>query len=1042
MTSSNMIKIDRLRQAIQVLDKQRDVLGDSVVEASIEAIKKQLAELEGSEEEVARQRKLATVLFSDIVGHTKLIQDLDPEENMEIIDGALVLLAEIVESHGGHVTRFQGDGFKAIFGVPTARESDPERAIHAGLGIITAAQEYAVQLEAKWNLTGFNVRVGIDTGLIVAGGATEAADTIKGLVVNMAARLESAAPPGGLLISHHTYQHVQGVFDVEAQEPILAKGFLKPVQVYRVNRAKPRALRQDIRGVKGIETKMIGRDGELAQLQKAYKTAVSQKQTTVVTLVGEAGVGKSRLLFEFVKWLERQPEQIQTFNGRASQQTQNIPHYLVRDMLATRFQILDSDPLDIVRQKFVAGLAEFLPDEAEMKAHILGTYLGYNFGDSTHLKSFVNNPQQIKNRSALYLAQFFTAIAAESATVLLLESLHWADGGSLDTLIDLARRRSQIPLLIVCLARPSLYQGRMAWGRKFPIHTRLDLNPLSGADARDLVKEILRLVDPLPQALLDLVSSRAEGNPFYAEELVKMLIDDGVIVTDGAVWHAAPEGLLDLKVPDTLTGVIQARLDSLAPAEKQTVQQASVIGRIFWDRALDALPGKGHLALPALQAKEFISPHRDSAFAGVRAYIFKHALIRDVIYETVLLRLRHEYHALIAQWLEQNAGDRLGEFSGLIAEHYTLAEEYDLASVYWQRLGDDALKNGDFVGAEEAFELALKLAPEGGPLRLAELERKLAATLPPQQRQDEAETFYRSALDRLDGPPSAAVYEQWQSARLNILLGLSDALYFQRRSQAMAELDEEIQALLDKVGTAKQQSEHYARLVQMAFLQNRSRLADESFSLVQKALAYAQESCYIPLIARQQLSVGFHFLWRGELEKAAPFMHQALATAKELGDSWLQNQCLVYLTILYRFQGNRSKVAAYLPEMVEISQQVGYSSYIGVCQANAAWLHYHAGEWRQAQEQCEAALASWSKSWYPFEWLAHWLLLAISLKQERLADAAAAAQSMLDPEQQQLADEVEEALGTAVEAWEAKDETAARSYLETAVDLASQIGYL
>ena len=316
----------------------------------------------------------------------------------------------------------------------------------------------------------------------MVGGATEAEDTIKGLVVNLAARLESAAPPDGLLISHRTYQHVRGVFDVEAQKPIRAKGFPDPVPVYLVKREKPRAFRLSTRGVEGIETKMVGRDGELDQLCSAYQTAVTQKQTTVVTLMGEAGVGKSRLLYEFEKWLALRPEFIQTFNGRAAQQTQGISNYLIRDILAIRFQILDSDAIDIVRNKFVAGLLDLLPDMGEMKAHILGAWLGYDFGDSPHLQQVEDDPQQLKNRAVLYLAQFFAAISAKSPTVILLEDIHWSDTASLDSVIGLARRQPHLPLLIICLARPSLCERRPGWAEKIPLHTRLDLAPLSDAE--------------------------------------------------------------------------------------------------------------------------------------------------------------------------------------------------------------------------------------------------------------------------------------------------------------------------------------------------------------------------------------------------------------------------------------------------------------------------------------------------------------------------------------------------------------------------------
>ena len=569
--------------------------------------------------------------------------------------------------------------------------------------------------------------------------------------------------------------------------------------------------------------------------------------------------------------------------------------------------------------------------------------------------------------------------------------------------------------------------------------------PLSAADSRALVAQILRHIDPLPQQLLDLVSSRAEGNPFYAEELVKMLIDDGTIATGGESWHVAPEHLRELKVPDTLTGVLQARLDRLRPAEKQAVQQASVIGRIFWDTALMALRNEGHLALPALETKEFIFPRAESAFAGAVEYIFKHALLRDVTYETVLRRLRREYHARIAQWIEHTAGERLGEFSGLVAEHYTLAEQFVRASAFWEQTGDTALKTGSFGSARDAFARALELAPEEDALRLADLERKLADTLPPLQGEDKAVIAYQAALARLEGPAPTAAYTQWQSVRLNILLSLMDALYFQHRPEAMAELDEQTQALLDEVGTQKQRADYYSRLSQMVLLQNRYRMPNEKIHLARKAYALAKESHNPALIARQQFHVGFSLgfsqLWQDNLNEAIEFLQQALDTAEELGDSWLQIQCLVYLTILYRFQGDMTQVTNHLPQLVETAQQIGNKNYIGVSQANSAWIHYRAGEWQQTQDLAGAALASWANTTYPFDWLAHWPLLAVAMQQRRLQDAINSARVMLDLNQQQQPQEVEEALGMAIAAWEVND-LYPRSHLDTAVASASQLGYL
>ncbi len=235
----------------------------------------------------------------DVVGSTAMTQDLDPEDTMDILDKAILRLAAPIEAHGGHVTRYTGDGFKAIFGDPIAREDDPEQAIRAGLEILDVSMKLAQEIEKEWDIEDFQVRIGIDTGLAAIGGQTEAEDTVKGRVVNLAVRIESAAPPGGLLISHNTYRHVRGVFNVEPQEPITAKGFPEPVPVYLVREIKPRAFRVQTRGVEGVETRMVGRNDELRFLQDALMTAFEEGEGHVVTVSGEAGVGKSRLLYEF-----------------------------------------------------------------------------------------------------------------------------------------------------------------------------------------------------------------------------------------------------------------------------------------------------------------------------------------------------------------------------------------------------------------------------------------------------------------------------------------------------------------------------------------------------------------------------------------------------------------------------------------------------------------------------------------------------------------------------------------------------------------------
>lgn len=896
-------KRKELEEAISTLEAQRRVLGDAVVDASVAALRQQLDSLKPS----PQQRKLVTVLFMDIVGSTTMVRDLDPEDNLAIMDGALQQMTLCIEAYGGQVTRFMGDGFMAVFGYAVAKESDPERAVQAGLAILKTAGEYAKQVRLQWHITSFNVRVGINTGLVVIGGYSEDSETIAGKAINLAARLESAASPGAILISHGTYQHIRGVFEVELMDPILAKGFPEPVPVYRVKREKPRAFRMGRRGVEGLETKTIGREMKLKTLQAAFLDSVKQEKTTVITLVGEAGVGKSRLVYELNNWLELQPESIWYFKGRASQQTQGSPQYLLRDMLAGRFQILDSDPLTELRKKFVAGVCAFLPDEGEIKAHILGTWLGYDFGDSPYLQAIRDEPEQIKNRATLYLAQFFTAVAEQNPTVVLLDDIHWADGNSLDAVIDLMRRRPELPLFAVCSARPSLYERRPEWGESMPTHIRLDLEPLSNQDTKLLVAEILRQVDDLPQILLDLVSNRAEGNPFYAEELVKMLIDEGVILTGAETWQVVPEQLVALQIPDTLTEVLQARLDKLQPKDRQAIQQASVIGRIFWDKALGALHADGPQAIPSLQAKEFIYPRGESAFMGTAEYIFKHALLRDVTYETVLKRVRRQYHALVADWLAATAesNKRGEEYAVLIGEHYQLADNPGQAAHWYGRAGEQAVRTYAHQDAVHYLSLALKLTPD-----------------------DDVAAYFA------------------------LLEVREKAFHMQGDREAQRKDLSQLAALAGRMGNFAQ--------AKAALRQASYALATSDYPTVmihaQDALEWAQRGGHLALAAEGYWVWGMAYRGQGQYHSAQEQLKTGLHLAQKVGDLKQVNNCLVGLGSVGIDQGDYAAARQHLEQALAIAREIGDRREEGVNLNVLGLLGFNLGNYTAAREYYEQAL--------------------------------------------------------------------------------------
>ncbi len=721
-----------------------DVDADAVSERLQRLVPKEYAErLLATCGQVQAERRMVTILFSDVKGSTAMAENLDPEDVMEIMDGAFDVLIEPIYRYEGTLARLMGDAVLAFFGAPIAHEDDPERAIRAALEITAQAAEYAKRLEIERGIKGFNVRVGINTGLVVVGevGSDLRVEyTAMGDTINLAARMEQNAPPGGILITHDTYRHVRGVFDVLRQEPLTVKGKRQPVQTYLVQRAKPRAFRKGMRGVEGIETRMIGRQAELNRLQEAFYTAIEDSELQVFTITGDAGVGKSRLLHEFDLWSELLPEQFYYFKGRALQEMQTLPYSLIRDLCAFRFQIEDSDPLPAVREKLEQGaeVAFGVGEGSRMRAHFMGRLLGFEFGPSSHLAGALDDPKQIHDRGLTYLADYFRALAAQNAVLILLEDLHCADDSSLDTLNHLALAMTDHPVMIVCTARPALFERRPHWGEGQSFHRRLPLEPLTRRNTRRLLEEILQKVDQVPETLSELVVAGAEGNPFFVEELVKMLVEDGVILKGQEQWGVEPERLTEVRVPPTLRGVLQARLDRLPLQDRTVLQQASVVGRLFWDRAVVRLGESApeHVeqagvlnALSALRGREMVYQRETTAFAGAQEYIFTHAVLREVTYESVLKRLRRVYHGLVADWLMEQAGERAAEYTGLIADHLELAGRSAKAIEYLVRAGDRARSLYAHQEAIQAYRRALALLAEQGDLeRAARTWMKLGLT--------------------------------------------------------------------------------------------------------------------------------------------------------------------------------------------------------------------------------------------------------------------------------------------------------------------------
>ncbi|MBI5211239.1 MAG: tetratricopeptide repeat protein [Elusimicrobia bacterium] len=862
---------EKLEAAIAAQEALRPTLGDAVVDATVAALKEKLSALGAPAE--SEQRKQVTVLFADVSGFTAMSESLDAEAVRDTMNALWARLDSAIISKGGRVDKHIGDAVMALFGAGQAREDDPEQAVHAALAMHRELAAFAASSGHS-----LRMRIGINTGPVLLGTVGSTSEfTAMGDTVNLASRLEHAAPVGAVLIAQDTYLLARGIFDVDPLPPFQVKGKKDPVQAYVVNKALPRGLRLGTKAAP--ETGMVGREAELKALQDAFRQADEDRESQMVTVLGDAGGGKSRLLYEFRRWFDLIPAWL--FLGRATAHTVGQPYHLWRDLFSLRFDILDSDPGAVVREKFERGVGGFLKEDAQAveKSHFIGHLIGFDFSASPHLKGILGDAPQIRNRALAYLGQFFAAASAQYAILLLFEDLHWADDRSLDALGQLFESCPNLRLLCLCLARPGLLERRPSWGEGRTYHKRVDLRPLSKTDCRRLVAEHLAKVREVPKELRDLVVEAAEGNPFYIEELLRMLTEGGVIVRGDSSWAVDLQRLAGLKVPATVTGVLQARIDSLAEPERRTLQRASVVGRTFWDSTVRDLADQPGLpcadVLARLRERDMVFRRESSAFSDSVEFIFKHALLRDVAYESVLKKERPKYHAKAAEWLVAQAGERVEEFAGLIADHYEKAGERGKASDYLGKAGGRALRVSAYREARGFLQKALSLLPEEAPATMrAELLNQLAISHLSQAEYGPARACLELSLSLATESRDAKGMAEALIELFNVAFMQSDFVEGKRRAEECLRVSREAN---DRTQTGR-------ALHGLAVVERNAGRYPEATALLDEALAILSELGVTRYLASGTHNKGAFLSAQGCLAEAKKHYQEALALYQELRD--------------------------------------------------------------------------------------------------------------------------------------------------------------
>jgi class 3 adenylate cyclase/tetratricopeptide (TPR) repeat protein len=901
------------------------------------------------------ERRVITLLFCDVTGSTALAGELDPEEWAEIMDLAFKRLIEPVYRYGGVVARLMGDSLLAFFGAPVAHEDDPQRAVLAGLDILAGAQAYRREVREQRGLD-FNVRVGINTGLVVVGrvGSEQAGEyTAMGDAANLAARMEQTALPGTLQIGEDTYQAVAGLFEIDPLGPIEVKGKKEPVPAYRVLGRRPGSLRE--RGVPGLRSAMLGRDTELHLLQARVDELLAGQTGLAAAVIGEAGLGKSRLAAELHRWLERQgllalgdaKTPLAWYEGRTLSYQSHTPYAPFVDLLPGMLGFQPGQPLDYAQIK--AGVAGYCP-APDTTAPFLAVLLGIEVGAEDAERVVYLDPPNLRRRIFAALETYLDYFTRRQPLVLVFEDLHWADEASLALLEHLLAAASRLPLLWLFLLRPNPQDPAWTFHERLvqalpERYTCLQLQPLSEAQARDLVGNLLRIED-LPERVRALILRKADGNPFFVEEVIRSLLDSGLVVRQGERWVAARE-IERVAISDTLSGVITARLDRLDEAARRVTQEAAVIGREFAYPALLDLHEQRNgqpleVSLQILLERDLL---REKTPGPPRRFAFKHILTQETAYQSLLHSRRRALHLRAAGHYQRAAPEQSGE----IARHFLEAGQPARALPYLVAAGERAAHT---YAAPEAIRYyrqaveALSAAPDAALGRQA--YEGLGSALSLADRIDEARSAYQAM--RVFGQDLGDVPIQ-----VSALNKLSDTLVMR-----LGQLQEADPLLSDAERLAREAPD-LPGLVEMFLVRcavcNLSgdfpgavRYLDESVRVNQSLGQPGDVAVGLVHIANTQL-------YMTEFAQSWETAQQGLLLAQEIGNRLLQAELLSEAFVFgCLHQGDFNAAFRSAAEAVETAAQIGATGPESMAALNAGRIALEMGDPETALTYLERAV--------------------------------------------------------------------------------------
>jgi len=896
-----------------------------------ETIKKALA--------LDSERKHATVLFSDLVGYTAMTEKLDPEDVKEIMSRIFGEIAQVVTKYEGFIERFFGDEVMVLFGVPKAHEDDPVRAIRAAREIHRVVEGISPEYETEIGHP-LAMHTGINTGLLITGDEYigKGRHGLTGDVVNLAARLAKLAQAGETLVGQDTYRHAEGYFIFEHLEPKTVKGKEKPVKAYQVIASSTRRTRFEVSAERGL-TPLVGRGRDLEQLLDGFERCKAGRGEAF-SIVSEAGLGKSRLLYEFRKAVAK--EEVIFLEGKCLSYSKGAAYQPVIDILKSTFDIMEADGGSEIREKVIKGLKVLGADETSILPYLLELLSVKDSG----LDRFSMSSEGKKDRIMEALMRIVLKGSEMRPLIMAIEDLHWIDKSSEDAFKDLLDILSGARIFLILTYRPEYVP---TWGVK-SYHSQINLNRLSEGESLSMVTHLLGTAD-IDRALEELITGKTEGAPFFIEEFIKSMKDLGIIEKRDKYYLA--KNIKGVAIPSTIQDVIMARVDALPEDAKEVLQTGSVIEREFSYELI-----KYVMDLPEQEFLSHLSGLRDSELIYERGifpqstYIFKHALTRDVVYDSVLIKRRKHLHEQVGDAIEVLYKDNINEHYEVLAEHYIASENYEKAAAYSKLAAKKAEKKASL---NDAISYAKK--------RVASIE-KLPQTDEVEKQLIDARTIFglytaqlnhfTEAKKAIDPIVDLAVKHDHKRrlSQIYTILGAYDQFVGDNYHEAKKHLNKAIRI-----------SEHIGDIVSfllgsywMGCLVSWNCEFEKAYSHLNKSIEINEAANNLWGIAAMKSTLGMSYYWNGKIDFAYKISNEAMQTAEESGDLYPKALSYTDHGISCFGKGYFQSAVKHLLKAVDFCVRAGNPLWDAISRFNLGDAYFELGEYRASQSYNDEAV--------------------------------------------------------------------------------------